>query len=283
MSDNSFTCAGGKALKQQAQCDSNKNDFARIHADRIIFILIILGIISLFGSIILGIVLVQGLGWLVDLNLEKFNADTLGMANYVSDFLGGAVGLTVGFILDKICIDKINNVFHYKALMRVLLNELENINMVADMNIIVLLKLAGTVFESHDEADIEKLNKYQISPEQINILKNTKLRREHTVIKEYIIDDVAMTAETVSVIANIPFAKHSTLGLINNISIIHNEIGFHNDLSLEIKKTKKQVKNSGEENMSLEHLELEHLEKIKESISNIKKLISRDSQNAKNK
>ena len=264
----SFADVAGKEPEQQAQDDSQKNDFKRIHADRIIFILIILRIISLFGSIILGIVLVQGLGWLVDLILEKINADT---PNYVSDFLGGAVGLTVGFILDKICIEKINNVFHYKALMRVLLNELEHINIVAAMNIIVLLECAEIVFKNETQKEFEqaiiKLQGYLVSKQEVKILQqNTKLRQEHTEIKEYIIDDVAMTAETVSVIANIPFAKQRTLSLINNISIIHKEIESHNDLSRECKQKEEQTS-----------LLLEHLKKIKESISNIKKLISRDS------
>ena len=276
----SFADVGGKEPEQQAQDDSQKNDFKRIHADRIIFILIILGIISLFGSIILGIVLVQGLGWLVDLILEKINADTpdtLGMDNYVTDFLGGAVGLTVGFILDKICIEKINNIFHYKALMRVLLNELEHINIVAAMNIIVLLGYVEIVLKNETSTSdkfkqaINKLQEYLVSQQEVEILqKNTKLKQEHTEIKEYIIDDVAMTAETVSVIANIPFAKQRTLSLINNISIIHKEIESHNDLSRECKQKEEQTS-----------LLLEHLKKIKESISNIKKLISRDSQNAK--
>ncbi len=263
----------GKKPKQQAQDDSQKNDFKRIHTDRIIFILIILGIISLFGSIILGIVLVQGLGWLVDLILKKINADALGMANYVYDFLGGAVGLTVGFILDKICIEKINNIFHYKALMRVLLNELEHINIVAAMNIIVLLGYVEIVLKNETSTSdkfkqaINELQEYLVSQQEVEILqKNTKLKQEHTEIKEYIIDDVAMTAETVSVIANIPFAKQRTLSLINNISIIHKEIESHNDLSRECKQKEEQTS-----------LLLEHLKKIKESISNIKKLISRDS------
>ena len=194
----------GKKPKQQAQDDSQKNDSKRIHADRIIFILIILGIISLFGSIILGIVLVQGLGWLVDLILEKINADTLGMDNYVPDFLGGAVGLTVGFILDKICIEKINNIFHYKALMRVIMHEFNNIDKAAEENI-------------------------RIAKENIRIA-NEKKRRRFKYINEFICDDVSTSAETISVIANIPFAKSRTLSLIDMINLIHNGIKRHNKL-----------------------------------------------------
>ena len=203
-----FADFAGKEPEQQAQDDSQKNDFKRIHTDRIIFILIILGIISLFGSIILGIVLVQGLGWWVDLILEKINekinADTLSMANYVPDFLGGAVGLTVGFILDKICIEKINNIFHYKALMRVIMHEFNNIDKAAEENI-------------------------RIAKENIRIA-NEKKRRRFKYINEFICDDVSTSAETISVIANIPFAKSRTLSLIDMINLIHNGIKRHNKL-----------------------------------------------------
>lgn len=165
--------------------DSGK--IRKIHANWIIFLLVLIGCAVLPICIIAGIWIVQKIGgWVI--GWECLGIDDPSNNIYFTDFLGGALGFMVGFILDKFVIERINNVLHYKALMRVVMQELNNIQDTA--------------------AEFEK------------DFKNG----ETTDIKEYIFDDVVMTAETMSVIANIPFATKQVMQFTNVLSNIQKYI-----------------------------------------------------------
>ena len=112
------------SIMRNDKFDSLGRNLGKIPINKIIFKLVLLGCISLMVCIVLGVLCVQLLGWSIDKILTKYSDKLFGMSNYVSDFLGGALGLTTGLLLDKICIEKINNMYHYKALTRVILNEM---------------------------------------------------------------------------------------------------------------------------------------------------------------
>lgn len=159
----------------------------KIHANWIIFLLVLIGCAVLPICIIAGIWIVQKIGgWVI--GWECLGIDDSSNNIYFTDFLGGALGFMVGFILDKFVIERINNVLHYKALMRVVRQELKNIQ--------------GTAEKFEDN------------------FKNG----ETNDIKEYIFDDVVMTAETMSVIANIPFATKQVMQFTNVLSNIQKYI-----------------------------------------------------------
>lgn len=165
--------------------DSGK--IGKIHANWIIFLLVLIGCAVLPICIIAGILIVQKIGgWVI--GWECLGIDDPSNNIYFTDFLGGALGFMVGFILDKFVIERINNVLHYKALMRVVMQELKNIQ--------------GTAEKFEDN------------------FKNG----ETNDIKEYIFDDVVMTAETMSVIANIPFATKQVMQFTNVLSNIQKYI-----------------------------------------------------------
>lgn len=176
--------------------DNGQQDSQAINIKRIKVKLVLIGLLYLIGFTFAGIIIVQLIGWGIEelIGLVHAEWENFSMGNYVSDLLGGAIGLSIGLALDKICIEKYNNVNHYKALMRVVIQELDNISKAA---------------------------------------KNSKngLKKGKTVaIKEYIFDDVVMTAETISVIANIPFAKKQVKDLIENFSNAQLNIELYNEL-----------------------------------------------------
>ena len=161
--------------------DSGK--IRKIHANWIIFLLVLIGCAVLPICIIAGIWIVQKIGgWVI--GWECLGIDDQNI--YFTDFLGGALGFMVGFILDKFVIERINNVLHYKALMRVLSYELS-------------LDLDALCEQYTKDKPFYGLN-------------------------EFIVDDVVMTAETISVIANIPFSKKRVQELIENIKLTHIDI-----------------------------------------------------------
>lgn len=157
----------------------------KIHANWIIFLLVLIGCAVLPICIIAGIWIVQKIGgWVI--GWECLGIDDSSNNIYFTDFLGGALGFMVGFILDKFVIERINNVLHYKALMRVLSYELS-------------LDLDALCKQYTEDKPFYGLN-------------------------EFIVDDVVMTAETISVIANIPFSKKRVQELIENIKLTHIDI-----------------------------------------------------------
>ena len=163
--------------------DSGK--IRKIHANWIIFLLVLIGCAVLPICIIAGIWIVQKIGgWVI--GWECLGIDDSSNNIYFTDFLGGALGFMVGFILDKFVIERINNVLHYKALMRVLSYELS-----LDLNALCEQYTKDKPFYG---------------------------------LNEFIVDDVVMTAETISVIANIPFSKKRVQELIENIKLTHIDI-----------------------------------------------------------
>lgn len=159
---------------------NNSGKIRKIHANWIIFLLVLIGCAVLPICIIAGIWIVQKIGgWVI--GWECLGIDDQNI--YFTDFLGGALGFMVGFILDKFVIERINNVLHYKALMRVLSYELS-------------LDLNALCEQYTNDKPFYGLN-------------------------EFIVDDVVMTAETISVIANIPFSKKRVQELIENIKLTH--------------------------------------------------------------
>lgn len=180
-----------KSSKDNSQSDSQVTP---INIKRIKGALVGIGLLYLIGFTLAGIIIVQFIGWGIEelIGLVHAEWENFSMGNYVSDLLGGAIGLSIGLALDKICIEKYNNVNHYKALMRVVIQELNGIKETP---------------ENYDK-DLEK--------EKINI------------IKEYIFDDVVMTAETISVIANIPFAKKQVKELISIFTKVQKNIESYN-------------------------------------------------------
>ena len=180
-----------KSSKDNSQSDSQVTP---INIKRIKVKLVVIGLLYLIGFTFAGIIIVQFIGWGIEelIGLVRAEWENFSMGNYVSDLLGGAIGLSIGLALDKICIEKYNNVNHYKALMRVVIQELDGIKKTP---------------EDYDE-DLKK--------KKINI------------IKEYIFDDVVMTAETISVIANIPFAKKQVKELISIFTKVQKNIESYN-------------------------------------------------------
>ena len=180
-----------------------ENRSKHIAVANIIAKLIVIGIFTLVACILIGIVLVQLICWLVDYMLEGLQNKNwcIGMENYVSDFLGGAIGLTIGLLLDKICIDKINCVYQYQSFMRIIKHEMNNIK---------------EIIADNCEA-INKKNEYISS------------------IKEFIVDDVVTSAETISIISNIPYSKEALNTLVDKIGEIHRGVTIYNELLEHIK------------------------------------------------
>ena len=185
--------------------DNGQQDSQAINIKRIKVKLVFIGLLYLIGFTFAGIIIVQFIGWGIEelIGLVHAEWENFSMGNYVSDLLGGAIGLSIGLALDKICIEKYNNVNHYKALMRVVIQELDNIS---------------------------------------EVVKDFINKSEVFAIKEYIFDDVVMTAETISVIANIPFAKKQVKNLIKNFSNIQLNIELYNCIA-KIDKSPKRLKN----------------------------------------
>ena len=180
-----------KSSKDNSQSDSQVTP---INIKRIKGALVGIGLLYLIGFTLAGIIIVQFIGWGIEelIGLVRAEWENFRMGNYVSDLLGGAIGLSIGLALDKICIEKYNNVNHYKALMRVVIQELNGIKETP---------------ENYDK-DLKK--------KKINI------------IKEYIFFFVVMTAETISVIANIPFAKKQVKELISIFTKVQKNIESYN-------------------------------------------------------
>ena len=173
----------GKSGDDSGKSGDDSGKIRKIHANWIIFLLVLIGCAVLPICIIAGIWIVQKIGgWVI--GWECLGIDDPSNNIYFTDFLGGALGFMVGFILDKFVIERINNVLHYKALVRVVRQELNYIQNAAE--------------------GFEK-----------------EFKNGNTIdIKEYILDDVVMTAETMSVIANIPFATKQVKQLTEVLSNI---------------------------------------------------------------
>lgn len=216
------------------------------------------GVIVLAFCLLGGIWLAHGLGSLFDC----WGAES----NYFSDFLGGALGLTVGFILDKSCIEKINQVFKYKALMKIVKNELFNIKKIVFYKVEKEKKIElSTEICKKDKKD-EKGENYNdmivkgnaesencmFSFEELVNEDNIKFEGNKEFILQYenisypiyelIFDDIVKNAETVSILANLPFAGEYNDKLINNLGMIHKYVVEYNEIASETSEAGKTDK-----------------------------------------
>lgn len=184
---------------QQKKSESS-SEGPYINTKKIIVKLTIIGICSMIASVIIGIICVQLLGWGIDKLLNKLNEKDyfVGMSNYVSDFLGGALGLTIGLILDKICIDKINDVYRFKSFMRVIRHEITN-----------------------DNTKIEK---------HIKLFKDITTEIQIETVEEFVIDDAVTSTETISVISNLPYSTKFVNEIVDQMIKIHESILEYNTL-----------------------------------------------------
>lgn len=92
------------SIMRNDKFDSLGRNLGKIPINKIIFKLVLLGCISLMVCIVLGVLCVQLLGWSIDKILTKYSDKLFGMSNYVSDFLGGALGCWAKYVSKKLII-----------------------------------------------------------------------------------------------------------------------------------------------------------------------------------
>lgn len=194
----------------------NEEKMKKYHPNWVIVGLVIRGLVVFSLSVLAGIWIAHGLG----VGFKKWGA----CPNYFADFLGGALGLTLGFVLDKISIERISHVSKYKQLIKIVKKELDEIKKVVykdeeqthklltenDKLDHKLMKVTSidcksgkegsltfTVnFDDHDRQSI------QTAICQLNSNKYNNINHIH----EYIFDDFVTNAETMSILANLPLA-----------------------------------------------------------------------------
>lgn len=188
---------------------------------------VIIGIFLLVGCTVFGIALAQCIG----MGCEKFilwitKADKFD--NYFSDFLGGALGLTIGFMFDKICIEKINCVYKCRSFLSSVMHELDRIaqkdqngkskvTVVSEQSVqigsedrkdktkvvAVEFNADGKIVENKtDDPDYVVLNNVDPEGNSIGLKSLIKLSG----IRELIFDDVVTSAETMTIISDLPKA-----------------------------------------------------------------------------
>lgn len=214
----------------------------KYHPNWAIFGLVIIGIVVLAACVTGGIWLAHGLS----VAFEKWGA----CPSYFADFLGGALGLTVGFVLDKFCIEKIDHVFEYRRLMMTMNHELNNNKKTLDELEIMIpsrplsseennIVQSSKQFEELDDnikplfMEIKKL-KQEIGLDSINyatyINGNAVYYWSTNSIKIRIVDDVVKNAETVATIINTPFvSQHVRDEIIDRLGEIYDKIKRFNE------------------------------------------------------
>jgi len=165
-----------------------------------IFLIGLIGLTIFSGLIVGGIFGVQLLGEKIAMRNPVKNSDgTISPRElYFLDFLGGALGIVLGFLADGLCIEKINMILKYNKFRKAIKHELENIK-----------KEVENIKEEGDKVELRQ-------------------------VQELIIDDVVKNAETVSLIINLPLASHKFKNdMIDNLAKIHNGIKYLNKLQEE--------------------------------------------------
>ncbi len=124
--------------------------------------LVLIGIAVLIGCVIAGILITQLIGWIVEGAIASISKEPSQNLHF-GDFLGGAIGLTVGFVLDKICIDRINSVYAFRRFMSALDHELANIQCKEDGKSHIYIerkeKKEEVVFSASGKVETENLLK----------------------------------------------------------------------------------------------------------------------------
>lgn len=203
----------------------------KYHPECAIMGLIAIGLFVFIICVIGGIWLAHGLGAV----FSKWGA----CPNYFSDFLGGALGLTIGFILDKICIEKIDQIFRYKKLMKIVRNELDNIQKIVYHNDDCELITKNIICKSENGSEKSGIGVYvkgkeicSISYDNLSYKGLSKIKDELSridsdsdiLMREFIFGDIVKNAESMSVLANIPFAGKYTEYLTTQLCLIQKYI-----------------------------------------------------------
>ncbi len=183
--------------------------------------LVFIGIAVLVGCVVTGIFITQAIGWLVEW-LIGFLPDKIEPGLHFSDFLGGAIGLTVGFIFDKICIDRINRVYAFRRFMMALRHEFDNIQCKKDK-------------DDKSHIYIERDDK----TEEVKFDSSGKVITENLLecygvfvpVKELILDNIVTSPETMSLISNLPFADEKFKNRFTDfLGSVHRLISEYNQL-----------------------------------------------------
>lgn len=221
----------------------------KYHPNWAIVWLVVIGVGIFLLSILAGIWSAHGLGVL-------FNCWGA-CPNYFADFLGGALGLTLGFVLDKFCIERISHVLKYKKLMKIVLHELDKIKKVCYKKIVcynddymyecvlsteniwvndseklhVTSKKvdvsSGNISVPEDDLKInENISIKDLGKDSIleEVLKKLEKYDTPYTINEYILDDLVTNAETMSILANLPLASKYSIELIEKLCLIQKYI-----------------------------------------------------------
>lgn len=201
------------------------------HPNVIISFLVVIAIIAFCLCVLGGIWLSNG----ICCGLKNCEANP----DYFSDFLGGAIGIVLGFIFDKMCIESISHIQHYKSLMRTINHELSNNKKsLAELIIRVPVKqLCPKILSKLNDQKFEDLDEERKAMfyEKKQLGKNEKWEDYIGEDKVYywsannietrIVDDVVKNAETVSTIINVPYASQEVKNkIIDRLGKIYDKL-----------------------------------------------------------
>lgn len=203
----------------------------KYHPIKIGLLLGFIGLVALAVCIAAGIWITHELGVL----FSNWGADS----NYFSDFLGGALGLTVGFALDKLCIERINQVMKYRKLIKIVKNELVEIKKVVyrkeisdsqgnvKSEALYVKNQDGSVRIMAEKCELAAIPYSDMKQESSKVKTamsglNTYSEIDHTL--EFVLDDLVKNAETMSMLATLPFSGGYSEEFISELSCIQNRI-----------------------------------------------------------
>lgn len=218
-------------FKRLTVTEGTAGDMPKYHPKCAKSLLVVGGFVILAVCVVAGVWIAHGLGVM----FSKWRA----CSQYYSDFLGGALGLTVGFGLDKFFIEKWGQITKYNNLIKIIKQELKFIQdnkfyEVRDKTKYLSMsdyeeKMHGKekdVLIEVKTSDNEKLELWEsdlekdlIENKDWTIIKNYE-PTNHTV--EFIFDDIVRNAETMSVLANLPLAYEYSKELIIEFEFIQN-------------------------------------------------------------
>lgn len=251
-----------KKEKTNTTENSEKSTPVSYDSSKAICKLVLRGLAVLIACIVGGILITQAIGWLVEL-LIGFIPDGIKQPDgkntnlHFSDFLGGAIGLTVGFVLDKSCIDRINGIYTFRRFMSALCHELGNMQRKdGEGKSCIYIKRDG------------KYEKVQFNDKgEVSTSNVSECKEVLAYVNELILDNIVTSAETMSLISNLPFAGDFKNRLTDVLSITHKRILEYNrccELYEQAEREKKKVS----EEFCKKALSLRW--KINEGIDNIK-------------
>lgn len=224
------------------QRKKNKREKLKYHPTRVQIMLAGCGLIA-FCAIVVGMVA-----------LVEWVGDACNLENSL-DLLGGAIGILLGFIADKFCIDRITHIQKYKMLMKAINHEFDidtqklNILLITTKDEIEVFnkntqnkekikieKIINNV-ETLEELSVDirqKINEVLIQspPNGLTWEKYILQKKPHWYVpsvRQWIVDDVVTNSETVAIITNIPFAKQEFKNeLVDRLRKIYKKIEHFN-------------------------------------------------------